>query len=147
MEVGASSKWAGQLQMGWALLICPTPGVPNPAPGDRLSCKVQLQLCRTVDRQEQDWAPLPYTKPNPKPTLPLGAAQPTCSTSPSHLEVSGLQHYILAIWRPGGSIADKLKEGVPCRSGVEQQCRDEIFTVLVFDHAPQLCLPTLIGHL
>ncbi len=38
---------------------------------------------------------MPYTKPNPKPTLPLGAAQPTCGISPSHLEVSGLQRYIL----------------------------------------------------
>ncbi len=35
---------------GWPLTIsvilkqCSRPGVPNPAPGDRLSCKVQLQL-------------------------------------------------------------------------------------------------------
>ncbi len=47
---------------------------------------------------------MPYTKPNPKPTLPLGAAQPTCAISPSHLEVSsshlevsGLQRYILGL--------------------------------------------------
>ncbi len=40
---------------------------------------------------------MPYTKPNPKPTLPLGAAQPTCGISPSHLEVSGLQRYILGL--------------------------------------------------
>ncbi len=43
----------------------------------------------------------------------------------------GVYLYMSMIWTPGRIIANKLKEGVPCRPGVEQQCRDEIFTETV----------------